>query len=200
MFDSCNVFIFTLGLTETWRSKIDGFVYPLAPGVVTDDANPAEIEFHNFSFPEIVDDLLQFYHLIKGVNPAAKLMFTVSPVSLIATYEDRHVLVSTVASKSILRAAVDELVRQRPDVAYFPSYEIITGPQSKGRFFEPDMREVTSEGVATVMGLFKKHYLGMTAGAELLTSRQGEPELSEEDIQRMTELAGVVCDETAIVQ
>ena len=33
MFVECDVLIFTLGLTEGWRSKVDGSVFPLAPGV-----------------------------------------------------------------------------------------------------------------------------------------------------------------------
>src|SRR3546814_15143665 len=32
-FESCDIFVFTLGLTETWRSRVDGTVFPVAPGV-----------------------------------------------------------------------------------------------------------------------------------------------------------------------
>jgi hypothetical protein len=106
------------------------------------------------------------------------------------------VLVSTVASKSVLRAAIDELVHQHPEIAYFPSFEIITGPQSKGRFYESDMREVSAEGVATVMTLFSKHYLN----SEATLSELSNQELSEADMQRMAEISAVICDETAIVQ
>src|SRR5205807_6284661 len=34
MFEQCDVFIFTLGLTEGWEAMADGAVFPLAPGVV----------------------------------------------------------------------------------------------------------------------------------------------------------------------
>src|SRR3546814_5069744 len=27
-FESCDIFVFTLGLTETWRSRVDGTVFP----------------------------------------------------------------------------------------------------------------------------------------------------------------------------
>src|SRR3546814_9662650 len=29
-FESCDIFVFTLGLTETWRSRVDGTVFPVA--------------------------------------------------------------------------------------------------------------------------------------------------------------------------
>ena len=36
MFEECDVFVFTLGLTEGWASSVDGAVYPLAPGTVAE--------------------------------------------------------------------------------------------------------------------------------------------------------------------
>lgn len=187
MVEECDVFVFTLGLTEAWMSATpDEWVYPLAPGVVA--ANPVEGRFYNFSVSEVVADMLSTIDRISSVNPAAKVILTVSPVALIATYEDRHVLVSTVASKSILRAAADEITRKRSHVAYFPSYEIITGPQTGGRYFEQDLREVKQEGVDYVMSLFSRHYL------------EDAPALSSEDEARMAELAAIICDEVAILQ
>jgi hypothetical protein len=195
MFETCDAFIFTLGLTEAWISAADGAVFPLAPGAVASDLADSDYRFHNFSTFEVVDDLIGFLDRLNSVNPTAKVILTVSPVPLIATYEDRHVLVSTVASKSILRAAVEEVIRQKPGLAYFPSYEIVTGPQTGGRFYAPDLREVTAEGVSYVMSLFSRHYLG--DGEASLLPAGG---LNAEDLRRMTELAGIVCDETAIVR
>jgi hypothetical protein len=63
-------------------------------------------------------------------------------------------MVSTSASKSILRAAVDEVVRKHAAVDYFPSYEILTGAYSRGRYWAEDCREVTKEGVDVVMEVF----------------------------------------------
>ncbi|MFO1103651.1 MAG: GSCFA domain-containing protein [Methylocystis sp.] len=41
MFETCDVFIYTLGLTETWLSNVDGTVFPLCPTAISDDV-PAE--------------------------------------------------------------------------------------------------------------------------------------------------------------
>lgn len=34
MFETCGVFIFTLGLTEGWLNESDGAIYPMCPGTV----------------------------------------------------------------------------------------------------------------------------------------------------------------------
>ena len=54
--------------------------------------------------------------------------------------------------------AAGEAARQRPNVAYFPSFEIITGHYNHGRYFAPDLRSVTEEGVSHVMRVFLRHY------------------------------------------
>ena len=50
--------------------------------------------------------------------------------------------------------AADEFAATHEDVDYFPSYEIVTNPAARGRFFRPNLREVTPEGVEAVMSCF----------------------------------------------
>lgn len=157
MFERLDVLVFTLGLTEAWRAKRDGAVFPLAPGVVAGDADPGAYEFHNFTVAEVAADLDAFLSRLHGVNADAKVVLTVSPVPLIATYEPQHVLVSTTYSKSVLRAAAGEIARSHPHVWYFPSYEIVTGAYSRGAYFESDLRSVTTSGVDHVMRVFLAH-------------------------------------------
>lgn len=161
MIERADVFVFTLGLTEAWVSPRDGAVFPLASGVVS-GAEDASV-FKNFSVAEMTADLLAAIDLMRRVNSRLRIILTVSPVALIASYERRHVLVSTVASKSALRVVADEVSRTVPAVAYFPSYEIITGPQARSEFFEDDLREVRPEGVEHVMGIFRRHFLADAA-------------------------------------
>lgn len=207
MFERCRVLVFTLGLTETWVSPQDGSAFPLAPGVMSPDASDDEAIFHNLRVGEVIDDLNKFLQKLWTVNPEVKVILTVSPVSLIATYEDRHVLESTIASKSILRTAADEICREYEEqVAYFPSYEIITGPQAGGRFFKPDLRDVTPEGVAFVMSIFERHFLNSADRSipnviPLPVPPIAPPKpLDPADEARMQEIAGIVCDEEAIVR
>lgn len=192
MLREMNVFIFTLGLTEGWRSKIDGAVFPLAPGVAGGAMEPDRYEFVNFTVSEVIADVEEFIALLQEVNPACKVILTVSPVPLIATYEDRHVLSATVYSKSVLRVAADEIRAKYPNVEYFPSYEIITGSYTRGQYFEEDLRSVTTDGVAHVMRLFMSHYLGASES----TPPSASPNAHQPSL--LKNVAGIVCDEEAI--
>lgn len=158
LFAHLDFFIFTLGLTEAWRNTIDGMVFPLAPGVVATHTSSDPYEFVNFNVTDVVADLQNFCQRLATVNPHARLILTVSPVPLIATYENRHILVSTTASKSILRAAVETICATHSMCEYFPAYEIVTGSYTRGQYFEDDLRSVTPKGVNHVMRLFMRHY------------------------------------------
>lgn len=159
VFTQADWIVFTLGLTEAWRSKVDGAIYPTAPGVAGGSFSPDQHEFVNFTASEVRDDLLALSSRIAEVNPKAKILLTVSPVPLIATYERRHVLVSTTYSKAALRVAADEAERMLGNVIYFPSYEIITSPAAGGNYYADDLRQVTEQGVKHVMRIFSKHFL-----------------------------------------
>jgi hypothetical protein len=186
MFESCRVFIFTLGLTECWLAASDGAAVPVAPGAAGAVA-AAEYSFHNLTVAEIDADLMAFIDRLREVNPCARLILTVSPVPLIATYEDRHVLVSTIYSKSALRVVAEMAVQQRNDVAYFPAYEIVTGHHNRYRFFADDLRTVTAEGVAHVMAIFARHYLSGDM-----------PSGDREDLSDLFALQAIICEEEAI--
>lgn len=148
------VFIFTLGLTEAWVDKRTGRVYPTAPGTIAGSYDPDIFEFHNFSFAEIYGDFAEFIQLVRKHNANFKVILTVSPVPLTATASDEHVLLATTYSKSLLRAAAGALAKKYNRIDYFPSYEIIASPWSRGFFYEPNMRSVSPAGVAAVMRVF----------------------------------------------
>lgn len=154
----CGVFIFTLGLTEAWVDRRDGTVYPVCPGTAAGEYDPAKYKFCNFSHSEVLEDLRAFIALVRERNPNVKFLFTVSPVPLVATAEARHVLVSTVYSKSVLRAVAGEMESADPNVDYFPSFELISGTPARSMFFMPDMRSVHPKGVDFVMDhFFRQH-------------------------------------------
>jgi hypothetical protein len=157
-FSGLDVFVFTLGLTECWLSAEDGAVFPLCPGTAAGEFDPSRHLFKNMSVDEIVADLCEFTDLLRGVNPRARLVLTVSPVPLMATAEPQHVLTSTTYSKAVLRVAAEEVTRKCAGTYYFPAYEIITGAFNRGAYFAEDLRSVTEEGVAHVMRVFLEHY------------------------------------------
>jgi hypothetical protein len=146
-------------------------------------------------------DLLEFIDKLRVVNPSVRVVLTVSPVSLIATFEPRHVLVSTVLSKAALRVVADEVARSRPSVAYFPAFEIIAGPASKGCYLSEDRRDVTPAGVARVMALLKRHYFVRSAPSRAPTASQGVDAAQRRAEQaRLQAASEIICDEEAIVE
>lgn len=198
LFAELDVFIFTLGLTEAWRSCQDGAVYPLAPGVVASRFDPQRHEFANFDVSEVQGDLDGFIHRLRSVNPRARILLTVSPVPLIATYGHQHVLSATVHSKSVLRVAASAAAVRHPGVDYFPSYEIVTGAAARGGYFAADLRSVTDAGVAHVMRVFMAHYGPVTTDSAAALP----PAPSEERIAALRaehlQVQEIVCDEEAI--
>jgi len=165
MFETLDVFIFTLGLTEAWRAREDGAVFPLAPGVAGGAMDFARYEFVNFSAAEVAADLDALLRKLGRVNPRAHLILTVSPVPLAATYVDRHVLVSSTYSKAVLRVAAEETAQRYAHCDYFPSYELVTGAFNRGSYFAEDLRSVTPAGVDHVMRVFFEHYAGSSSSA-----------------------------------
>lgn len=195
LFAELDVFVFTLGLTETWADATDGAVYPVCPGVVAGEFDAARHVLQNHGVDEVVADLRRFVFLLRAINPGARLVLTVSPVPLVATAEDRHVLVSTTLSKSVLRVAADAVAAAEPGVAYFPSYEIITSPFSRGAYFAPDLRSVTEAGVSHVMRLFLAHYLGLEGEAPQPAAPVAAADAFLREAQAVVE---AICDEEAL--
>jgi hypothetical protein len=194
MFANAEIFIFTLGLTEAWRSAVDGAVFPLAPGVAGGQIDAARHEFVNFTAAEVEADLRAFLAGLASVNPVCRVILTVSPVPLIATYEARHVLVSTTYSKSALRVAAENVLRGFPNVEYFPSYEIITGAFNRGAYYEDDLRDVTRFGVDHAMRVFLRHY---TQQGGTVARAPAPAAAAPREVEDGYE---VVCDEEAIDQ
>ena len=196
LFTESNVLVFTLGLTETFRSRVDGSVFPVAPGVSGGDFDDEKYEFVNFSVDEVINDLTSFVARVRSVNPAIRFVLTVSPVPLIATYESRHVLVSTTVSKAILRIAADVVSRAHDYVEYFPSYEIISGSALGSPYFDTDLRQVRQVGVDHVMRVFERHMLGLGASTtpahvdERTRPTQGNVVCDEETIMKALDEAG----------
>lgn len=176
LIETTDVFIFTLGLTESWVSKLDGTVYPTCPGCGSaGDFDDAKYAFHNLSVTETTGYLAEAINLMSAANPRLQIILTVSPVPLAATMEPRHVLQATTYSKSVLRVAAEEMVRRYDNVHYFGSYEIITNAKNAGAYFADDARSVTSDGVARAMNLFFTQFTTDGTGAEARPARVDGP-------------------------
>lgn len=194
MFAELDVFVFTLGLTELWYNKADGTALPVCPGVSGGEFDDSIYGFTNLTANEVIADMTEFFELLKKVNSRAKIILTVSPVPLAATALNRHVLVSTTYSKSVLRVAAEHLCQDFDQVNYYPSYEIITGNFNRGRYYDETLRDVTEEGVSHVMRLFMRHVTGAELDAAPVVTQQQPSDF----LARMNDVVHVACEEALI--
>lgn len=155
MFEQMDVFVFTLGLTESWMTRDEKEVYALAPGALAGRFDPNVYKFVNQNMGEIHADFLAFMDLI---GRPVRYILTVSPVPLTATASESHVLLANTYSKSVLRAVAGQLSSEYENIDYFPSFEIITSPMARGVFYEHNMRSIASIGVSEVMETFFRHH------------------------------------------
>ncbi|NHF74018.1 GSCFA domain-containing protein [Paracoccus xiamenensis] len=185
MFAELDLFVFTMGLTEGWEHRVDGTMYPMAPGTVAGEYDPQKHVFRNLRYGEVMADMTEFWSALRAVNLSARMLLTVSPVPLAATATDNHVMVATSYSKSVLRAVAGDLVAELDGVSYFPSYEIISSHPARGMYFEPDLRNVSQYGVDYVMS----HFFSGPMATEFAQG-EAEPEPAEE--------LELICDESKL--
>ncbi|MFN9630346.1 MAG: GSCFA domain-containing protein [Cyanobacteriota bacterium] len=184
LFESFDLFIFTLGLTEMWVHKESGTVYPTAPGTLVGEFDDTLYEFVNAQFLSIIADFNLFHKVLMKIRggKSFKCMLTVSPVPLTATASGKHVLTSTIYSKSILRSVAGQLSTNQVQIDYFPSYEIVTNPRMHSSAFADNLRSVRDETVETVMRhFFAEHPAIKVNKHEQDSSRSSKKTL--EDIQ-----------------
>ncbi len=123
-----DVLVLTLGLTEIWENKNDKSVICLPSGpYVNEGGNMSDFTFRVSRYQENLDNLEAIHSILKKYNEKCKIIITVSPVHLWATFrQDMDVISANCNSKSTLRAVADQFVSDHNDVFYFPSYEIAT--------------------------------------------------------------------------
>ena len=150
------VFIITLGLSEIWYDKLTGEAFWRA--IPREFFDPDRHGFRVSTVSENLDNLRRVCDLVEKHRPGAKVIFTLSPVPLMATFRPVSCITASSVSKAILRVAIDELMREREGqgVFYFPSYEIVTDFCVDA--FKDDNRHPKDEVVRFVMATFEQHY------------------------------------------
>ncbi|MGZ3658277.1 MAG: GSCFA domain-containing protein [Bdellovibrionota bacterium] len=148
------VLIVTPGLNEVWYFRADGSVFSRSPWRMA----PSLVEHRVLTVEENVRDLQRMLDVLRVYNRDLKLIVTLSPIALHATFlADRdHVITANAHSKAVLRVAIDEFVRRNKDVFYFPSFELISYCIKSP--WHPDQRHVTEEAVSRVMHFFREMY------------------------------------------
>lgn len=182
IFLSTEVFILTFGVSEIWYDEMTGGVFWRAVPMAHFDA--ARHKFRVASFAEtraVISDILDLIH---SHVPQARVVMTVSPVPLVATFRPVSCITANSASKALLRAALDEVIREREDprLFYFPAYDAITTlfPQPH----HEDGRHFHDFVVPSIMRLFEAFYC-----VTPLTREEAEATLREARIASAQTLA-----------
>ena len=105
------------------------------------------------------ENIHEIYRLIRERKPHAPIVFTLSPVPLMATFRPQSCVTSNAVSKAVLRSSLDEVIREigRDDrLFYWPSYEIIT--EAFDDPWREDKRHVQEKYLDVVMNLFESIY------------------------------------------
>jgi hypothetical protein len=190
LLESTGLFVFTLGMTETWIAREDGAAYPVAPGVSGGIYDPQRYCLLNQDYEEVLADMRAFIEGARSISGDMHFLLTVSPVPLAATATDDQVVVASTYSKSVLRAVAGKLKSLYPFVDYFPSYEIISSAPSAGAFYASDLREVHPTGVDHAMKqFFSQHQPRPAPGGDLAQSAS-EALADDEEVK---------CDEELLV-
>jgi hypothetical protein len=177
-----DIVVLTLGLVEVWRDALaDVWLNETPPvGLL---AQPGRFAVHATTHAQNLQALQALLLRLHAVNPACRVVCSVSPVPLKATFCGDDVLVANCYSKSTLRSVVSEALHgvratHRMMVDYFPAYELATlRPREEVwsktiRNHEPDGRHVRRDFVdGVIMRLFLDRYVEAATGpsATLIT-------------------------------
>jgi hypothetical protein len=149
-------FIITLGLSEIWYDEETGGVFWRAVPISKFDET--KHKFRVATFVETKSAIERIIDIIQRHNPSAKILFTLSPVPLAATFREISCIVANSASKAILRSALDEIIREKANqfnsrLFYFPSYEIVS-ELFPVKYYE-DGRHPRDEIISFITNLFE---------------------------------------------
>jgi hypothetical protein len=106
---------------------------------------------------EIVAGYEKLITTLSALNPALKIVFTVSPIR--HWKEGAH---GNQLSKSVLLLAIDELAGRFEQISYFPSYEIVLDELRDYRFYDTDMLHLSGQAVEYIWERFRETYLDRT--------------------------------------
>jgi len=155
----CRVIFLTLGLVEVWFDEVEKTFLNMAPTREMNERYPDRYTFHVTTFEENKNNLDELYSLLSLYgHPDFKVIVTVSPVPLMATFTSTDIVTANTYSKSMLRAVAEEWSSAHDNIDYFPSYEIVMNSK-KSEVWSEDLRHVQGQAVQHIMRIFVSHYL-----------------------------------------
>lgn len=156
-FNNADVFIITLGLSEIWHNKQTGDAFWRA--IPSTQYDKSKHGFKVSTVQENKDNINTILSLINKHTPNAKVIMTLSPVPLMATFRPVSCITASSVSKSILRVVIDEIIREydKDNLYYWPSYEMVK--EYARDPYGDDNRHITRKFVDFIMENFSRYYI-----------------------------------------
>jgi len=137
-----DAFILTLGVAPAFFDRLTGnFVLP-RPSALNSRALAEKYLCRTTSVQENVENVLQVLQFVRTLAPAIKVIVTVSPVPMRASFEYESAVQADCLSKSTMRLVAHEVVNNSniSDIFYWPSFEILrwAGSNSSNYFAADD--------------------------------------------------------------
>lgn len=154
----CGLLVVTLGLTEAWFDVETGLYLNATPDRAAFRKSPNRFVFRTTSFQDNRDALERLLSLVRRVSPGIKVLVTVSPVALAATFRPDDVVVANMASKATLRTVAEEFVAAHDGVDYFPSFELVMF-SNQAVVRKADRSHVPVDTSRAIIDLFARHYI-----------------------------------------
>jgi tetratricopeptide (TPR) repeat protein len=123
---SSDVFILTLGVAAAFFDRTTGeFVLP-RPSALNSRALAEKYRFRTATVRENVDNVLHLIAFVRSINPRIRIVVTVSPVPLLASFEFESAVQADCLSKCTMRLVAHEVVANSgiADILYWPSFEV----------------------------------------------------------------------------
>jgi hypothetical protein len=184
--EKAEVLILTLGLTEIWQDQVDGSVICLPAGpYVNAGGDMSRYRFRVSRYEENFKNLERIYEIMATHNPDCKILMTVSPVNLWATFRrDSDVISASCNSKATLRAVADEFTARHENVYYFPAFEMATIYQPlSGLTYFSESREnfhINKATVKFIMRHFFKFFSSRESGTQIGSNVKSDDEYEHE--------------------
>lgn len=171
----CRVVILTLGLVEAWFDTRTGLYLNGAPPGAAQRREPDRFRLDVLTVQETREALEAIHALLRrGGHPDFRILITVSPVPMKASFTGKDAISANTYSKSALRAAAEEFVAAHDNVDYFPSYEIATLTNRESAYAEDNIH-VAPELVDAIMdSVVAKYAPGLFEPPETLGDDEGD--------------------------
>jgi hypothetical protein len=154
--ESSDAVIITLGLTESWFDSEMGCYLNKAPSRSHISACPGRFYFHRMDAEDLLPRISKVIEMVNA-HSNKKILLTVSPVPIEATFTTQDAIIANFYSKSTLRVVAQVIAEKYGNVEYFPSYEIAMSGGTGS--FAHDNIHVTDNTVNAIMSVLVDNYV-----------------------------------------